>query len=144
MFNLSIREKISIKLPAEPFLEKYVNVVHNRVFQVSFGLLRTINYHFVLCLHIDIYVPWLNQVLVCGSFVAYVAGAVFGMTKISPTINSRILVPNDDVYVHYLDAIEQNFLDYPPPVQVTFLHDTFLTAVKKTVHSLVSFLSTSS
>ncbi len=61
----------------------------------------------------------LGQVFVCTTFVVYVSGALYGMTKIVPRVEWRFLVPHDDIQMDYMDAVENHFLEYPPPVQVT-------------------------
>jgi hypothetical protein len=59
-----------------------------------------------------------QQATVCATFVAYVSGAVYGITKITPSVDYEFLVPYGDVQLDYMHAIDQHFLEYPPPVQV--------------------------
>jgi hypothetical protein len=59
------------------------------------------------------------------TFLAYVAGSVRGMMHLEPIVDYRLLVPDNDVYIEYVEASEKHFLEYPPPVQVRSLQVQF-------------------
>jgi hypothetical protein len=57
--------------------------------------------------------------MIIATFGLYIAGAVSGILRLQTGISWKTIIPENDPFMQFADQLEEHYLQYPQPIQVS-------------------------